>query len=312
MDKQAKSVGLGHAHGKIILIGEHAVVYHQPAIALPFKEVSVRTTVLASDEMTVDCIYHSGLLADAPSELANLQAVVQKTLETIGHQDDRFHIRIDSEIPQERGMGSSAAVANATVRALYDYYGQTPDDETLFTLAQVSERIAHGNPSGLDAKVTVSDKPLYFIKDQGSDQFDISARGYLVVADTGEKGQTKLAVAALGEKKLENPSRIDDMITKLGVLSEQVRSYLRENNLRLMGEAMNESQTYLSEMGISNNSLDRLVLAARNAGALGSKLTGGGWGGCMLALVSDLGSAKRVQQALLDQAASQTWLLAFD
>ena len=209
-------------------------------------------------------------------------------------------------------MGSSAAVANATILAIFDYFDAQAGPEILFELAQVSERIAHGNPSGLDAKITVSDKPLYFIKDQGAFAFEIAAKGYLVVADTGEKGQTKLAVAALGEKRAANPARINDLIVKLGELSNEVRECLKNNDLRTMGEAMTASQTYLSQLGISNQSLDRLVEAALAAGALGAKLTGGGWGGCMLALVPDLAAAKRIEEALLAQHASQTWLLSFD
>lgn len=305
-------IGIGRAHGKIILIGEHAVVYHQPAIALPFKEVAVTTSITASDTLSVDCIYHQGPLADAPAQLNNLKAVVEACLERLDKVGSAFLITIDSTIPQERGMGSSAAVANATILAIYDYFDTQPKADELFELAQVSERIAHGNPSGLDARVTVSEKPLYFIKDQGVEAFDIAAKGYLVVADTGEKGQTKLAVAALGLKKEADPVGIDDLIAKLGKLSDEVRAHLQSNDLRAMGEAMTLSHSYLSEMGISNQSLDRLVTAALAAGALGAKLTGGGWGGCMLALVEDLPAAERIRAALLDQEATQTWLLAFE
>ncbi len=312
MHSKNKPMGIGRAHGKIILIGEHAVVYNQPAIALPFKEASVKTTVTPADEMTVDCIYHRGRLEDAPPELNNLKAVTKATLAYLNQNEKAFHIKIESDIPQERGMGSSAAVANATIRALFDFFDIELAPDVLFELAQVSERIAHGNPSGLDARVTVSEKPLFFIKNQGTEAFDIAAKGYLVVADTGEKGQTKLAVEALGEKKAANPTRINDLITKLGELGTHVRECLKQNDLHSMGEAMTSAQTYLAQMGISNRSLDRLVEAALNAGALGSKLTGGGWGGCMLALVPDLAAARQVREALLEQHASQTWLLSLE
>lgn len=302
--------GIGHAHGKLILIGEHAVVYRQPAIALPFSTVSVTTTITPSDQMTVDCIYHNGLLSEAPGELANLQAVVAACLDFLGRTGDCFHIKIDSSIPQERGMGSSAAVANATVQAIFAYFDTDLSGTLRFDLAQLSETIAHGSPSGLDAKVTVSDRPLYFIKNTETTAFDVKAQAYLVIGDSGESGQTKLAVASLREKKEANPSRINHLIQKLGVLTNQIRQNLATNNLHEMGHGMNLAQDYLAEMGVSNASLDRLVKAANRAGALGAKLTGGGWGGCMIALSQNLETARQVREALADSQASQTWMLA--
>lgn len=303
--------GFGKAHGKIILMGEHSVVYAQPAIALPFKQVTVTTTINESDVLSVDCIYHKGLLKDSPKQLENLQAVVEAVLLKLNKVDETFRIIIESTIPQERGMGSSAAVANATIAAIYDYFGVSLDAKTQFELAQISETIAHGNPSGLDAQVTVSAKPLYFIKDQIPETFDIMSRGYLVIADTGEKGQTRLAVASLQEKHKQNPGRVEAMIKGLGSLTNNTKEYLTTNNLEALGALMNTSQSYLREMGISNSTLDRLVSISVQSGALGAKLTGGGWGGCMLALTDNPQTAMKISETLMRSNARQTWLYSF-
>lgn len=302
--------GIGIANGKLILIGEHSVVYGMPAIAIPFKEVRAITTVSASDSMTVNCIYHNGFLSDAPKQLENLQAVVSATMERLGESEQSLRIEIDSTIPVERGMGSSAAVANSVVKAIYAYYDQVPDDETLFELTQISEAIAHGNPSGLDARVTVSDRPLYYIRGKTMEAFDIHLKGYIVVGDTGENGQTMLAVNALGERRKMDPAVIDGLIHELGELSERSKSILAGEDLEPLGVCMDLAQDALSRMGISNGALDHLIEAARIGGALGAKLTGGGWGGCMLALTKSLGEARQMEKILMQNNAKQTWVLA--
>ncbi len=303
-------IGIGHAHGKIILIGEHSVVYSQPAIALPFKGVQVSVKVTPSEHMTIDCIYHQGLLEEAPGQLDNIKAVTLEVFKRLNKQQN-FNIHIESTIPQERGMGSSAAVANATIAAIYDYYDEVLDKQTQFELAQVAEAISHGDPSGLDALITVSDKPLYFVKGQEIAELDIETKGYLIIGDTGEKGQTKLAVQALGQRKLENPQLVDELIYGLGRLAHSVKELLKGNDLYTIGSIMNKSQQYLSQMGISNSSLNNLITISNQSGSLGSKLTGGGWGGCMLALSDDLILAQQIEEALLKNNARQTWVLAF-
>ncbi len=304
-----KKTGVGKAHGKIILIGEHSVVYNQPAIALPFKEVGVTTTISDSSVLSVDCVYHQGLLVDSPTHLDNLKVVVSETLRRLNIQKT-FHIQIDSTIPQERGMGSSAAVANATIAAIYDYFGVPLDEDTHFELTQKSETIAHGNPSGLDAKVTISDKPVYFIKNVVLEPFEINTPGYLVIADTGEKGQTLKAVSTLGEKKQHNPERINQLLFHQGQLSNSVKEALNDNDVSSLGYYLDQAHANLVDMGVSSHSLNHLVNVAKKLGALGSKLTGGGWGGCMFALVDDMTKAQSLQEALLANKATQTWVLA--
>lgn len=303
--------GTGHAHGKIILIGEHSVVYSQPAIALPFKGVQVTTTITESDKLTIDCVYHKGSLDTAPKQLDNIKIVLKETLTRLDKKNARFHIEIESTIPQERGMGSSAAVANATIAAIFDYFDEPLDSKLQFELAQIAEAVSHGDPSGLDAYITVSDKPVYFVKGEAVVELNIATKGYLIVGDTGEKGQTKLAVQALGERKQANPQLINELIYGLGRLTYSVKELLKGNDLYTIGSIINKSQQYLSQMGISNPSLNNLISISNESGSLGSKLTGGGWGGCMFALSNDLESARQIEAALIENKAHQTWLLAF-
>lgn len=302
-------IGIGKAHGKIILSGEHSVVYFEPAIALPFKELTLTVEITPSEQMTIESAYHRGLLSDAPQELANLQLVIKETLANLQQNQETFHLKIDSLIPFERGMGSSAAVANAIVLAIFDYFNKEVDEQTLFNLVQSAEMIAHGNASGLDGKITISKQPIYFIKNQTPTLLDINLNGYLVVADTGEKGKTAEAVSSLKRRKEESPFEIDQLIKRLGMITKQIKIVLKEGTIRELGHLLNESQQHLEQLGVSNDSLDHLIEIANNHGALGAKLTGGGKGGCMFAVADTQDKVAHLEKALLDAGATQTWVL---
>ena len=164
-----KQQGIGQSHAKIILIGEHSVVYGQPAIALPLPNVKLKATLTAdttSASHVVKCSWAQGNLTSLPESMAGIQKLINTLMERFNGQDDGWTLEIDSMLPSERGMGSSAATAIAIVRAFFDLYETPLDRETLLKLADVEEQITHRSPSGLDAATTSSDQPIYFIKGQ--------------------------------------------------------------------------------------------------------------------------------------------------
>lgn len=164
-----EKTGYGTAHGKIILVGEHAVVYNEPAIAIPFTSATVEVTIRKiTGDSTIDSIYHSGKLADAPKSVNNLIRTLNAVCLYLGRSPDHLAIQIDSNIPAERGMGSSAAVATALVRALFNYFNEELTDKLLYRFVSISEKIAHGNPSGLDATVVSSDLAVYFKRSEAT------------------------------------------------------------------------------------------------------------------------------------------------
>lgn len=301
--------GTGYANGKIILMGEHSVVYGEPSVAIPFPAAQIKTTVeAAKNETIIDCVFYKGLLTDMPELLESLKAVIQVSQERLG-QTDQLYLKIDSTIPAERGMGSSAAVAVATTRAIYDYYQQPLSHSELLEIVDVSEKIAHGNPSGLDALMTSSSTPYYYIKGQPVTPIDLHLTAVLVVADTGKTGQTKEAVASVGEKvRSKNKEIYQRKITELGNLAKASKDYLSLNQPEKLGLAMNHAQNLLSELGVSSLELDALVVSALSHNALGAKLTGGGRGGCMIALARDLKDAQVIATALEAAGAKTTWL----
>lgn len=300
----------GHSHGKIILMGEHAVVYGEPSIALPFPAADMTATVKGTTGgLLIDCSYYHGIAADMPEVLHSLKKAIETALTSLGRPNQNLQIKIESTIPPERGMGSSAAVAVAVTRAIYNYFGEELTKERLLELVDISERVAHGNPSGLDAITTSSDSPVFYQKGEPFIPFELKLDAYLIVGDTGVTGQTKDAVQSIADG-IENGDRkkILQEIRELGTLTEQAKSNLEHNKPLDLGEAMNQAHALLTNLGVSSTELNTLVEAARSAGALGAKLTGGGRGGCMIALTETYEDAEMVSKALKDAGAVHTWV----
>ncbi|KAF1299550.1 mevalonate kinase [Enterococcus sp. JM4C] len=302
-----KTIGYGKANGKIILMGEHAVVYGEPAIAFPFLATKITATIQSCDSFLLHCSYYKGSLEDAPETLNSIKVLINH-LQT-EYATGPLLATIESTIPAERGMGSSAAVAVALTRAFFDFIDQPLAQETLLSYVEQSERIAHGNPSGIDAAATSGQDPIYFTKGHPFNFFPLNIDAFLVVADTGVKGQTRAAVKDVANLVSSNDGQeIMRHIHLLGALSKEAKEAISENQVQRLADIMNEAQQHLTKLTVSNQLLDQLIQTALATGALGAKLTGGGRGGCMIALTKTKKEAQVVSQALEKQGAVATWI----
>jgi mevalonate kinase len=281
------------APGKVILFGEHAVVYGQPAIAVPVKQVAAKAIVSplitgATGQIQIDApdIAFASELSELPVDNP-LAAAVNSTLNALGISNPpAFKLRISSTIPVAAGLGSGAAVSVAIVRAVADFLGQVLPDERVSALAFEVEKLHHGTPSGIDNTVVAFSKAVYFIKGQDPETFEVAKPFTLLIADTGIASPTKIAVGDVRAAWEAEPNKYEALFTQIGLLVMQARAAIESGDLASMGRLMAENHALLQSLNVSCTELDDLVRAALEAGALGAKLSGGGRGGNMIALVS--------------------------
>ena len=302
---------IGKSHAKIILIGEHSVVYGQPAIALPITNVNMQASVQPINHgRLIQSKYFIGEIKKVPSNMLGTKRLIQEILGSFHQNQAAFKIKITSTIPSERGMGSSAATAIAVTRSLYHYFHRSLNHTQLLRVSNVEEKVTHGNPSGIDAATAGSRLPVYFIPGKPIQSIPINLNGSLVIADSGVKGRTDIAVNSVHQEIENHPTTGSMIINRLGKLARGVKQDLKNNQIQQLGQAMNQAQEYLSQLGVSTDKLNHLIKIAKQNGAYGAKLTGSGLGGCIIALTPTQ-KAAQVADHLLKAGAVNTWIQPF-
>lgn len=286
------------APGKIILFGEHAVVYGQPALAVPLSQLRAAVTIAPSDDTSswIDARNLSRRYRLSEARAADvLAATIERVRPLIVErwiQQGRlprlgpFVVTIDSAIPIASGLGSGAAVSTALVRALMAYFDETPSEAEVSELVFEAEKLLHGTPSGIDNTVIAYEQPVYFIKGQPPEPFTVAQPFHLLIADTGLPSPTKITVGDVRAAWQNEPERYNALFGAIGEIANVARVHLERGEPEALGPLMNRNHALLRKMGVSCAELDTLVEAALNVGALGAKLSGGGRGGNMLALVT--------------------------
>lgn len=298
----------GSSHAKIILIGEHSVVYNQPAIALPLTNLELQAEIKQRNfGQLILSENYQGQLTDLAEVYEGIRQLINRLLQHFNAQNLAFSLKITSNIPQERGMGASAASAVAIVRAFFAFFEQPLTDQELQRWASIEEIITHGSPSGIDAATTTYTNPVWFVKGQNPIPINMNMAATLIIADTGVHGQTGLAISVVREQLQNEPLTTQTHLNMLGELTHQARETLATNDKVSLGRLMSQAQQHLSALDVSHPQLDNLVSAALEAGALGAKLTGGGVGGAMLALADTPASAKKIIAALEKAGAREIW-----
>jgi len=297
------------APGKIILFGEHAVVYGQPALAVPVMQVQA--------EVRIDKIFSPGIRINAPNIQLNeklealapthpLAATVRNTLHALEVEPpSSIAILVRSSIPVASGLGSGAAVSVAIIRALARHMKKTLTDEQVSALAFETEKLYHGTPSGIDNTVVTYAKPVYFVKGQPIETLDVNKPFTIVIGDTGIPASTRESVRDVRVQHHKKPERYETLFAAIGSIAKTARQLIESGMPESFGPLMDENHALLRSMIVSSPELDHLVEAARKAGALGAKMSGGGRGGNMIALVPP-GKSGAVSRALKEAGAVNT------
>lgn len=312
MNTVYKKAAAGEAHGKLILTGEHAVVYGKPAIGIPFPLKARSIVKGCSGNIMFKSAIYTGDVNSVPKKMNGILECIKETLHYLDRPFEGIQIEIDSEIPIGRGLGSSAAISTAIVRSLFSFYGQKLSQEELFTFVNIAETFAHGEPSGIDMAAVTSKAPIWFQKEKDTVQLKLVKPLYMIVADTGRIGDTRSAVENVKRKYSVEPEKIRSSLNKIEKIAGEAKAAILNGNVYLLGKLLDANQKELVTLGVSDNELNELIEAARNAGALGSKLTGGGLGGCIIALGKSLENAKVIAEDLMKAGASKSWYFSTD
>jgi mevalonate kinase len=297
------------APGKLILFGEHAVVYGRPALAVPVTQVHADADVSDSPRAGIwihapDISLHaelSSLSSDHP-----IASVIHNFFFAFGVSPfPSLDISITSSIPVASGLGSGAAVTVALLRALSSAVHRPLSDEQINQFAYEIEKLHHGTPSGIDNTVITYGRPVYFVRGQPIETFTVASPFTLVIADTGISAPTKESVGDVRKLWESDKPRWEKVFDEIGEIADKARAAIESGYIHELGALMDANHALLQHLTVSSPELDRLVESARSAGASGAKLSGGGRGGNMIALV-EKNRAAQVAEALMSAGAKRT------
>ena len=268
---------MAHAHGKLILLGEHAVVYGVPAIAVGLERgAEAEAAPSPSPSLRV------GERAALPGDGSDLGQAFAALLAALG--ESNVAVRASLQVPAGSGLGASAALGVAIARAVLDARGLPNDRRRVLAAAAAWEGVYHGNPSGIDAAAAESGSPILFDKSSGPVPIILGRDLVLAVGLAGPPASTKLMVESVARLRERRPALVDQALEAIRVLVNNAKLCLEAGDLPGLGSLMNYNQMLLAGLFVSTEGIERCAALAREAGALGAKLTGSGGGGAVVAL----------------------------
>jgi mevalonate kinase len=288
------------AYGKVILVGEHAVVYGIPAIAVGVGVAATATARRAAQSSLSIGIRRWILNKQEPDATAESRAFCA-LLSALGLPDTAVEIEAEVQLhqPSGVGLGASAAIGIALARAVSDALGRPSAERPaaeILAAAQAWENVFHGRASGIDAATSYHGGCLWFRRSAEPEPLRIKETLQLAVAVAGPAVSTRLMVESVAAFKAADPHRFEYLIESIHAVVHEVRVALLLGRSRDLGALLDENHRLVSALGVSTPGLDAACQHARDAGALGAKLTGGGGGGCVLAL-ADEGGTERILAA---------------
>jgi len=281
------------AHGKVILLGEHAVVYGVPALAGALSSGAQVQTQPGRGLLRISAwgVEVDPTRSDDDRSIAAAYRALRTALGLDAYSP--VDLALFFEVPTGAGLGSSAAMAVAIARALRAVHQLPIGDAGLVDAAMASETVIHGRPSGLDHTVAVYGGFGLFVRGKGLSPIHAAQPVPLVIGHTGRARDTKGRVARVAELCEQRSDETQARFAAIAQLTERGRRAVESGQLGELGAAMSENQRHLSALECSSPEIDQMCAIAHDAGAVGAKLTGGGGGGCVIALAPQQESSVR-------------------
>jgi hydroxymethylglutaryl-CoA reductase len=300
--KRSREAAMGVGYGKVILLGEHAVVYGRHAIAAPIP-LAIKALVEDCDEGIHLLIPRWGVeyrLASNPADRRSFERPAGVMLDQLGLSGRAMKIEVFPEVPRSMGLGGSAAMAVAIVRALDMHFKLGLSDAEVNSLAFESEKVAHGSPSGLDNTLACYGRALVFRPGEPPLVEPLNIREPIpaVIGMTGYEGLTAKTVGRVREAWLEDKKLYERIFDQIDALTLRGVQAIQDADLPTLGELMNICHGMLNALQVSTPELEKLVSIAREHGALGAKLTGGGGGGSIIAVAQSAEAAQEIVNAI--------------
>jgi len=274
----------GHACGKVILLGEHAVVYGVPALAVGIDR-GARAVAVPGDGPPSRLRVRGWNIAVRENEDGHdLARAFRALLDAV--REDRSSLRpmsveVEADLPPGGGLGCSAAMGVAIARAVDPAATEDATQER----AMAWERVFHGNPSGVDAAVSARGGCAFFRKGEAVDRVRVRGTLHLCVGSTGIASSTKSMVDGVANMRARRPEVVAKTFEGIRSLVNNARVAIETGDRATLGKLMDLNQMLLSGLFVSSSEIERMCGSARDAGALGAKLTGAGGGGSVVALV---------------------------
>jgi len=291
---------MGFGRGKVILLGEHAVVHGCPAIAVGIERGV--TAEASTAERNVLRLSPWGLAVQPdPSGSEPLARAFAAAL-ALYPESPALEVSAEVELPAGAGLGCSAAIGVAVLDAIDEALSIKRSRTELAEAALVWERIFHGNPSGIDNAMSAVGGVALYRKGEPLQPLRSNKPLHLVIGYSGESSSTKEMVASVARQLENDPKRVHKAFEAIEVLVRNAKLAIESGDHIALGQLLDLNHTILSSLMLCTSKLDEMCQAARAAGALGAKMTGAGGGGCMFALAPKQDQALRLCEVLGQEA----------